>query len=134
MASSRFAARTFVTPALFALLLASPVRADSNGQGNSQNVPPAYAMHVLVSDGSVPADHIDTHLVNPWGIVFNPTGPVWIANNGTGTSTLYDGNGNAIALVVTIPATNGDDHGNPTGIVFSGGNDFAVSAAGKSGP
>jgi len=54
-----------------------------------------YATRVLVSDGAVPADHVDANLKNPWGIVFNPTGPVWVANNGTQTSTLYDGTGTA---------------------------------------
>jgi uncharacterized protein (TIGR03118 family) len=79
-----------------------------------------YQRHNLVSDGAVPADHVDSHVVNAWGIVFNPNGPVWIANNGTSTSTLYDGAGNPAPLVVTIPG------GSPTGIVFSGSSDFKV--------
>ena len=115
----------FVMPGATALLLAGPAHGDP---------PQVYEPHVLVSDGSVPADHLDANLVNAWGIALNPTGPAWVANNGTGTSTLYDGAGHALALVVTIPPVNGDDHGNPTGIVFSGGNDFVVSSGGKSGP
>jgi anti-sigma factor RsiW len=27
-------------------------------------------------------------LINPWGLAFNPFGPVWIADNGTGVATL----------------------------------------------
>ena len=30
----------------------------------------------------------DSNLVNPWGIAFGPTTPLWVANNGTSTSTL----------------------------------------------
>jgi hypothetical protein len=54
-----------------------------------------YHVHNLASDGSVPADHVDSDLVNPWGIAFNPFEPefVWVADNETGKSTLYDGNG-----------------------------------------
>jgi uncharacterized protein (TIGR03118 family) len=88
----------------------------------------AYATRNIVSDGGVTAEHIDPNLVNAWGIAFNPTGFVWVANNGTATSTLYDGNGNKIALTVTTPAgTHGTS--SPTGIVFSASNDFQVKGA-----
>ena len=97
--------------------------------------PNIYQQHNLVSDGAVAADHVDPNLVNPWGIVFNPTAFVWVANNHTGTSTLYDGFGNPQSLVVIIPPPTGSsDTGNPTGIVYYGGNDFIVSSAGTSGP
>ena len=42
----------------------------------------------------------DPTLVNAWGVAFNPQGFVWVANNGTSTSTLYDGNGVPQSLVV----------------------------------
>ena len=89
----------------------------------------SYDVTALVSDGVVSAPNIDPHLVNPWGIAFNPNGFVWIANNGTGTSTLYDGNGKpspATPLIVTVP------EGKPTGIVFNGTQDFKVD--GQSAP
>jgi uncharacterized protein (TIGR03118 family) len=85
-----------------------------------------YHVHNLVSDGSVPADHVDPDLVNPWGIAFNPFEPgfVWVADNETGKSTLYDGNGVKQGLVVTIQG------GKPTGIVFSGASAaFVVSGS-----
>jgi len=85
----------------------------------------AYAVRSLVSDGGVPADHVDASLVNPWGIAFNPTGLVWVSNNGTATSTLYDGAGVKSTLTVTTPA-GARGPGGPTGIVFSGSNDFQV--------
>lgn len=92
----------------------------------------AYANHVLVSDGSVPADFTDPNLVNGWGIVFGPTTPVWVSDNGTGKSTLYDGTGKPVPLVVTIPGLMGQ-WGNPTGIVFSGGTDFVITGTNPAG-
>lgn len=94
-----------------------------------------YEQHNLVSDGTIPADHTDPDLVNPWGIVFNPTAVVWIADNGTGVSTLYNGLGEKQSLVVTIPLPpGGTGTSKPTGIVFNGSNDFEVSKGTASGP
>lgn len=94
-----------------------------------------YQQHNLVSDGLVPAAHRDANLVNAWGVAFNPFGPVWVADNGSGVSTLYDGAGNAAPLVVLIPsAGNAFGGGNPTGIVFNGSSGFVVSSFGLSGP
>ena len=80
----------------------------------------------------------DALLVNPWGIVFNPNAVVWIADNGSGYSTLYDGQGNKIALNVKIPSPSGGQS-KPTGIVFNSSfdatkPDFVVRAGGKMGP
>ena len=72
----------------------------------------------LVSDrdGAVTKD---LNLVNPWGIAFNPAGPAWIANNHSGTSTVYDAAG-ALKLTVTLPAATGStDPSSPTGQVFN---------------
>jgi uncharacterized protein (TIGR03118 family) len=95
--------------------------------------PQAYSHHRLVSDGNVPADFTDANLRNGWGVAFNPNGPVWVADNETGKSTLYDGAGKVQPLVVTIPGVGGEP-GTPTGIVFAGGNDFVVSMGTVSGP
>ena len=74
----------------------------------------------------------DLHLVNAWGIAFNPQGFVWVANNGTSTSTLYDGDGVAQSLVVSIPAGKVGP-AKPTGIVFNGSSAFAVTQGSVSG-
>jgi uncharacterized protein (TIGR03118 family) len=63
----------------------------------------SYAQSNLVSDIPGLAAVTDSNLVNPWGISFSPTGPFWLADNGTGLSTLYNGAGAIQALVVTIP-------------------------------
>ncbi|HEY8993500.1 MAG TPA: TIGR03118 family protein [Lacunisphaera sp.] len=85
----------------------------------------------LVSDVPGLAAATDPHLVNPWGLVANATGPWWIANNGTGTSTLYNGAGIILPLVVTLPNIPGTtDPSAPTGIVFNGvPMDFLVAPA-----
>jgi len=94
-----------------------------------------YQQRNLVSDGSVPAEHIDANLVNPWGIAFNPNGFVWVANNQTGVATLYDGDGILQTLIVTIPpALGSSEPGNPTGIVFNGSADFVISKGNISSP
>jgi uncharacterized protein (TIGR03118 family) len=96
--------------------------------------PNAYSARNLVSNGKVAAEHVDPNLVNPWGVAFNPGGFSWVADNGTGVSTLYDGDGHANSLVVTVPGTGGAT-GVPTGIVFSGSTtDFMVSEGANNGP
>ena len=87
-----------------------------------------YRLRNLVSDGpAVPAERTDPNLVNGWGVAFNPFGVVWVSNEGTGLSTLYDGDGNPQTLVVRIPPAVAGQTGNPTGIVFYGGPAFTVS-------
>jgi uncharacterized protein (TIGR03118 family) len=92
----------------------------------------------LVSDIPGVAQRVDSHLVNPWGIVPSPNNTIWIANNGTGTSTLYSTSGikqpPGNALVVTIPASaTSSEGGNPTGIVFNGSGGFVVTENNVSG-
>src|ERR1700693_3763599 len=66
-----------------------------------------FAQHNLVSDITGMADQLDPCLINPWGIVASPTSPFWISANGTGLSALYNGNGNAINLIVSVPGPAG---------------------------
>lgn len=93
-----------------------------------------YKQRNLVSDTSqIRAERQDAHLVNAWGLAFNPFGVAWVADNGTGFSTLYDGDGKPQPLVVTIPGA-GKQSGSPTGVVFYGGPAFMVAKGGVSGP
>lgn len=98
--------------------------------------PPAassvFAATNVVTDSGSAAPHVDANLINGWGIAFNPKGYVWVANQGTSTSTLYDGKGVQQSLVVTVPAGAGGKAG-PTGIVFNGTQDFKVTQNGVSG-
>lgn len=97
-----------------------------------------YTRVNLVSDIDGVARFSDTNLVNPWGLAFGPTSPFWVADNNGHVSTLYNGRGQAFPvgspLVVAIPTPTSPTGGAPTGLVFSGGGDFMVSANSKSGP
>ena len=85
----------------------------------------------LVSDGAVDAAFTDKNLVNPWGIAFGPTSPLWVADNGTGLSTLYNGAGMPQSLVVTIPPPAGGSSAAPTGTVFNNTTGFTVTVGSK---
>src|SRR5579872_4215349 len=63
----------------------------------------AYLETNLVSNLPGVANTTDPNLVNPWGIVASSSSPFWIADNGMGVSTLYNGSGAIQSLVVTIP-------------------------------
>jgi uncharacterized protein (TIGR03118 family) len=70
--------------------------------------------------------HGDTQLINPWGLVYGPGSPFWLSDQGSGLSTIYDGNGVKQGLVVTIPPASGTGLGSPTGIVYNGSSEFQI--------
>jgi len=100
---------------LAAALVALPALAAEPGN--------AYHRRDLVSDGGVPAEHVDPDLVNGWGIAASPTGPWWVSAADSSKSLLYNQNGVKQPLVVDIP-------GAPTGQVFNGGAGFVIAGAG----
>ncbi|HWY60228.1 MAG TPA: TIGR03118 family protein [Terriglobales bacterium] len=85
-----------------------------------------YSQTNLVSNTAGVATTTDPQLLNPWGIAFVPGQDFWIANNNSGTSTLYDNQGKKdTGLVVTIPGATKNPNGNcspgcPTGTVANG--------------
>jgi len=92
----------------------------------------AFAQHYqqtdLVADSTSISSTatIDPNLVNAWGLA-RGGGPWWVADNGTGLSTLYDNTGAIIPLVVTVPPPmNGAPPSAPDGIVFNFTKDFKV--------
>ena len=92
-----------------------------------------YIASALVSDTTSTALHTDADLVNAWGLAFNPSGFAWVANAGTGTSTLYDGDGVQQTPTVQMPSgTGGVEH--PAGIVYNGSSSaFMVTSGSSSG-
>ena len=72
-----------------------------------------YLATILVSNEQDEAPVTDPLLKNAWGIAASGSSPWWVADNGTGMSTLYNGSGAKQALEVKVP-------GSPTGIVFNG--------------
>jgi uncharacterized protein (TIGR03118 family) len=97
-----------------------------------------YKQTNLVSDLAGMAPVTDPNLKNPWGLTRSPGGsPFWVANNNSGTSTLYDGSGNPFPppskggpLVVTVPPPGfaPGTQSAPTGVVFNGSaTDFLIA-------
>jgi uncharacterized protein (TIGR03118 family) len=120
MKAIRFLALLGLTTALFAAL---PVQADT------------YSWSNLQSDIAGAALHTDRDLVNPWGLTASSGGTIWVADNGTGVSTLYRQDGSKNPLIVTIPTSaRNKGGGNPTGVVFNSTTFFKVTKNGNSQP
>jgi uncharacterized protein (TIGR03118 family) len=110
------------------LSMAAPVSAHEREDENE------YIVHKLVSDVPGRAAITDPNLVNGWGITASAMSPWWVSNNGTETSTLYNGTGARFPLppgtplVVSVP-------GAPTGTVFNiAGTGFTVTSGAVTGP
>ncbi len=117
-----------------AVIAASVARADDEAN--------RYVMTPLVSDLAGKAKFQDQVLQNSWGVAFSPAGsPFWIADNATGCSTLYAGDGTKVALQVSIPLpgnvvpptsckpvdpNNPPTNAAPTGIIWNPSPAFAV--------
>jgi uncharacterized protein (TIGR03118 family) len=115
------------------IIATTAVRADDGNRDNEGN---RYVVTNLVSDiAALGGQVIDPNLKNAWGVAFSPAAsPFWIADNATGLSTLYDGAGNIVNLVVTIPCpTHPPGQGSscpqtaaPTGMVWNASSAFLV--------
>jgi uncharacterized protein (TIGR03118 family) len=71
----------------------------------------------------------DPDAVNSWGLALSATSPLWVANNGTNTATIYPG-GVGGAPVTKAGLTVKIDGGAPTGQVFNdSGGGFMVNGA-----
>jgi uncharacterized protein (TIGR03118 family) len=104
--------------------LAATLPSNPHRHGHRQE----FSQSNLVSDnqvGHLSAQVQDPNLINPWGISLSPTSPFWIANNHTGTATLYNvdphtNTTTTVPLVVTIaPPTGQSGPASPTGTVFN---------------
>ncbi len=94
----------------FGLVVAAQAPVFAANPGNN------FSQHNLVSDLPGVANFTDPDLVNPWGMSFSPTSPIWVSDNGTGLATIYNGQGIKQGLVVTIPPPGGAA---PDGQVFN---------------
>lgn len=124
--------RTLIKTAAFALVLTASAIAVALGD--------SYSWANLQSDMAGVAEHTDRNLVNPWGMaVPGANGPIWVADNGTGVSTLYHLDGTVAPsasnpLVVGVPAREKNAGANPSGMVFNGTSLFKVTKNGNSQP
>ena len=90
-----------------------------------------YVQVNLASDVPGLARFTDPSLINPWGLSFSPTGPFWLSDAGSGVSTLLDGRGQSVPLIVGIPSSLGGAGGTPTGTVVNAGPGFSISEDGR---
>jgi uncharacterized protein (TIGR03118 family) len=94
-----------VSASLVAICVAGAAARADDGNDPSNR----YVVTNLTSNLKGVAPNMDPVLQNAWGVAFSPgASPFWIADNATGCSTLYDGQG-AIAstLQVKIPLPGG---------------------------
>lgn len=112
----------------------SPTPAPSPTPSPTPTPTPAtsFTARAIVSNVPGLTTNQDPNLSHGWGIAFGG-GPVWVADHASNKSTLYDGNGVANALVVSIPANAAGRDAGPTGIVFNPDAAFTVSKNGVSG-
>lgn len=93
--------------------------------------PPAgYQQVNLVSDNGAGGERADPNLLNAWGIAIGPTGLIWISANHSGSTVVYDENGNQKLAPVNIPLGANPNAASPTGIVFNNTTDFIIPNAG----
>ena len=86
----------------------------------------------LVADtAGLGAASVDSSLKNPWGMAFGPTGVLWVSDNHSGASTLYDTTGAKRALVVAVPSSGSATGGAPSGIVYNPTADFVIPGSSK---
>jgi uncharacterized protein (TIGR03118 family) len=107
------------------LVLVAPTAAGAEGRDRGEHHGNRLAVSQvnLVSDlATVGASVVDPDLVNPWGLALGPTSPLWSANNGTDTATLYSSAaGSTTATKVSaVRVTFPDKPELPTGQVFNG--------------
>lgn len=108
--------------------LAAPVPL-SDAQLGAASAGVGFNVTNQVSDETGKARVTDSNLVNAWGLSQGPGTALWVANNGTNTSTVYNAATFAKApLTVTTPD-------GPTGTTFVGlGNGFLIKSGNTSGP
>ena len=92
------------------------------------NAASAYTATSLVEDIAGGTQRTtDPLLVNPWGIVVGPTTPMWVANNHSETSTVYNGGGTKLPVGPHFAPGAGAATFDVTGIVFNSSTDFTVT-------
>jgi len=94
-----------------------------------------YTQTNLVSNTPGVAPVTDPELINPWGLSRNSGSPLWVSDQATGFSTLYNGAGAKQSLIVTIPPADPTNKntptGTPTGTIVNGSQTDFLLAPGK---
>jgi uncharacterized protein (TIGR03118 family) len=111
-----------------ALTVLAGVAAPASAHGRSTR----FKQIDQVSNQPNVANLTDPDVVNAWGLALGPDTPLWVANNGTDTATLYSGGVRGepvekVPLTVSVP-------GGPTGEVFNDTDQFPVRDTGQNMP
>jgi len=121
----------FVPPPLKSVFILTAILMTLNGCKKLEtvhNFVDGYNQTNLVADtAGYGAARIDPSLVNPWGISFSATSPIWISANHTSLAVIYDTAGTTVIPNVLIQGGNGA----PTGQVFNATSGFVIPANGK---
>jgi uncharacterized protein (TIGR03118 family) len=117
---------------------------DENGRQQAAEdtpapTPPTFTRTNLIADVAGTGKASDANLVNPWGMALGVNSGIWVADNGSGRATTYDGAGQAIPSgspqIVTIPAArNGSGTAKPTGVVTNATPGFIITGGANSAP
>jgi uncharacterized protein (TIGR03118 family) len=82
-----------------------------------------YTETKMVSNEAGVAPVTDANLIDPWGMAFSATSPLWVSNQGSGTATVYKITGNSSSAtqltegVANIGGAMPSDANGPTGQV-----------------
>jgi uncharacterized protein (TIGR03118 family) len=108
----------------FVIFIISACNKDNNDKIASTNF---TQVNLVASTATYAGVRVDPNMLNGWGIAFGPTGTAWISAEGSGTSAVYDKDGNQVLPAVAIPSATGPTGGHPTGQVFNGTADFVLA-------
>lgn len=113
------------------IALAASVAAAAPAAASTRHAHHGYRQINLVADRPGRAAITDPNLVNAWGMSHGPNTPLWVSDNGTDVSTLYQGgaHGTPVSIVPLVVKTPG---GAPTGQVFNDTHRFMVRGTGAS--
>ncbi|MGZ3422285.1 MAG: TIGR03118 family protein [Polyangiales bacterium] len=98
-----------------------PVTASADEAMKEKGIAQVLHQTNLVADQTGVASRTSPHLLNAWGLAFNPTaGLAWVSSNGAGLAQVYDSKGNH-QLAVSVPVAQGQPRpSSPSGQVFNG--------------
>lgn len=107
------------------------------GYGGSSSPTPAsdsrFAVTRLVSDQDGAAAQFDARLSNPWDLAVGGGSALWLANNGSASSTLFNtGDLSLPPLAIDVPLQSAAS-ARPTGVAFNPANGFEVTTEGRTG-
>jgi uncharacterized protein (TIGR03118 family) len=90
-----------------------------------------YEQINIASNRPTVPNHMDPRLINAWGLVISPTGLLYVADNGTGLSTIYSPSGIPFPFSISVPSPTGATTSSPTGVVFNATESFKILSNGN---